>query len=434
MEALAGAAAVDEIDFARFEVRVRDQALRLAARLVEQRLNQDRDDHVGATLPCVRCGRDAGYEGRREKSVVTVLGTLRLTRAYYRCTTCRKGFCPRDRALDLVGTSLSPGVVRMTGLAAARVSFAETSALLHDLAGIRIEAKQAERAAEALGKAVQADEEAHVGVEPGRAPTLYLGMDGTGVPVRKSETQGRAGKQADGSAKTREVKLVTVWAAALDADGRELPGRESGSVSYTAAIESAASRDTDTEPSAFAARVQREARRRDFPHARRQVVIGDGALWIWNLADEMFPQAIQIVDLFHAKEHLWDVAKAIYGAGTETAERWARRRQDELDDGRLGALLRALGRHAQHDEARRGIGYIQRNRQRMRYPRFRAMGLCIASGNVEAGCKQVVGTRLKRAGMHWTVDGANAILALRCAVLSNRFDDFWRRRQANIAA
>ncbi|MCY4029653.1 MAG: hypothetical protein OXH75_25480 [Acidobacteria bacterium] len=154
---------MDAIDFARFEVKVRDQALRLAARLVEQRLNRDRDDHAGATLACVRCGGDAGYEGRREKTVVTVLGTMQLTRAYYRCATCRKRFCSRDRALAVVGTSLSPGVVRMTGSAAARVSFAETSALLHDLAGVRIEAKQAERVAEALGEAIGTDEQVHVG-------------------------------------------------------------------------------------------------------------------------------------------------------------------------------------------------------------------------------------------------------------------------------
>ena len=434
MEALAGAAAVDEIDFARFEVRIRDQALRLAARLAEQRLNRDHDDHAGATLPCVRCGGDAGCEGRRGKSVVTVPGAMRLSRAYYRCATCRKGFCPRDRALDLEGTSLSPGVVGMTGLAAARASFAETGALLHDLAGVRMEAKQAERTAEALGKAVQADERAHVGVEPGWAPTMYLGLDGTGVPVRGSETRGRAGKQADGSAKTREAKLVAVWSAALDAEGRELPRREPGSVSYTAAIESAASRDTDHGLSPVAERAQREAERRGFRLAGRQVVIGDGAPWIRGLADELFPKAVQIVDLFHAREHLWDVAKAVHGTGSGAAEDWARRRQDELDDGRVGALLRALARHAHHDEARRCVGYIRRNRHRMRYPTFRAMGLCVASGNVEAGCKQVVGARLEQAGMHWTTNGANAILALRCAVLGNRFDDFRQRRRAKTAA
>ena len=258
-------------------------------------------------------------------------------------------------------------------------------------------------------------------------------MDGTGVPVRKAELAGRAGKQADGSARTREVKLVAVWAAATDARGRDLPGREPGSVSYTAAVESAATRDADIELSPFARRVRREARRRDFDRAPRRVVLGDGAPWIWNLADELFPGAIQIVDLFHAKQHLWDVAKAVYGPGTDTAERWAKRRRDELDEGRLGAVLRALRRHQGRDEARRCIDYLRRNRHRMRYPAFPAQGLCVASGVVEAGCKHVVGTRCKRPGMHWSVAGVNAMLALRCCVLSNRFDDFWLRHARSAA-
>ena len=399
---------------------------------MERRLNADRSDRAGATLPC-GCGGRASYAGRRAKTMTAVLGDLRLERAYYHCPACNAGFHPRDRALGIEGASLSPGVVRMTGLAAARASFAETGALLHDLAGVNVDAKQAERTAEALGRAVAADERDVVGAEPGRAPTMYLGMDGTGVPVRRAELAGRAGKQADGSAKTREVKLAAVWAAATDARGRDLPGREPGSVSYTAAVESAATRDADIELSPFARRVRREARRRDFDRAPRRVVLGDGAPWIWNLADELFPGAIQIVDLFHAKQHLWDVAKAVYGPGTDTAERWAKRRRDELDDGRLGAVLRALRRHQGRDEARRCIDYIARNRHRMRYPAFRARGLCVASGVVEAGCKHVVGTRCKRPGMHWSVAGVNAMLALRCCVLSNRFDDFWLRHARSAA-
>ena len=257
---------------------------------------------------------------------------------------CNAGFHPRDRALGIEGGSLSPGVVRMTGLAAARASFAETGALLHDLAGVNVDAKQAERTAEALGRDIAADERDVVEPEPGRAPTMYLGMDGTGVPVRRAELAGRAGKQADGSARTREVKLVAVWAGATDAGGRELPEREPGSVSYSAAVESAATRDADTELAPFARRVEREARRRGFDRAPRRVVLGDGAPWIWNIADELLPGAVQILDLFHAKQHLWDVAKAVYGPGTDMAERWAKRRRDELDDGRIGALLRALHR------------------------------------------------------------------------------------------
>ena len=260
------------------------------------------------------------------------------------------------------------------------------------------------------------------------APTLYLGMDGTGVPVRASEREGRRGKQPDGSARTREAKLVTVWSAETRTPDQP-PERDPDSVSVTAAIETAASRDTDPQLSPFAQRVVREATRRGFDQAGRRVILGDGAAWIWNLAGECFPDAIEIVDLFHAKQHLWEVARSIYGPGTDLAAEWATRRCQDLDAGRIQALLTALDAQASHcDPARRCLNYISTNRERMRYDRFRAMGLCITSGVVEASCRTTVGLRLKRSGMHWTVEGANAILALRCAILSNRFDDFWERR------
>ncbi len=355
---------------------------------------------------------------------------MTLERAYYYCEACHAGFCPRDRALGLQDTSLSAATTRMVGLGAAMVSFAETSELMRELAGVPVDAKRVERAAETLGREIAQDERRVVESEPPMAPTLYLGLDGTGVPMRASEVAGRHGKQPDGSAKTREVKLVTVWSAeGIDKQG--VPVRDPGSVSYSAALESAASRDTDDTVSKFAQRVDREARRRGFDRAQRRVVLGDGAPWIWNLADELFPGAIQVVDLYHAKGHLWDVAKAIYGAGSELCEHWAKQRRDELDEGKIADILTALRLHAQtNDEARKCLAYVIRNQNRMRYPAFRGQGLCVSTGVVEAGCKVVVGTRLKRAGMHWTVAGADAIIALRCCKLNGRFEDFWERRAA----
>ena len=124
---------------------------------------------------------------------------------------------------------------------------------------------------------------------------------------------------------------------------------------------------------------------------------------IWRVADEQFPGAIEIVDIYHAKQHLCDVAKAIYGAGTDLADQWARDRRAELDAGRLRAVVAALRTQTETTpEARRCIHYVFGNRHRIRYPQFRAKGLCISSGVVEAGCKQI-GARFKRAGMRWTV-------------------------------
>jgi uncharacterized protein UPF0236 len=404
----------------------RRQALRLAAHALEQRLNADTSDHAGPQLPC-SCGGRADYHGRHSKTLESVLGPLHLERAYYHCTQCQSGFCPRDQALRLESFSLTPGVLRMTASAAALVSFEESSELLHELAGVEVSAKQVERAAEALGAEIAADEQQQVETMGEVAPTMYLGMDGTGVPMRTQEVADRAGQQADGSAKTGEAKLVTIWTAeSRDAEGK--PVRDPGSVTYSAAIESAATLDTSPDLSDFAARVQREASRRGCTEAQRQAVLGDGSTWIWNTTAELFPQATQILDRFHAQEHLSQVGKAIYEDGPE-AKSWIQARYDELDEGHLKSLVHALHCHARpYKEARECIHYVWKNRRRMRYPELHKQCFCTSTGVVEAGCKLVIGTRLKRAGMHWTVKGANAIIALRCSKLSGRFEDFWERR------
>ena len=352
IEALVGRGAVAGLDFEAIEIAARRRALGVAARAVERCLNADRSDHQGPAIAC-DCGRQARSAGRRPRTFTTALGEMTLERAYYHCAACGSGSCPRDRALGLQDTSLSPATTRMVGLAAAMVSFAESSELMGELAGVPVDPKQVERTAEALAREVAQDERDVIVPEAPPVPTMYLGMDGTGIPMRAAELTGRAGKQPDGSAGTREVKLVTVWTAE-GRDSKGIPVRDPGSVSYSAAIESAASRDTDQAPSAFAGRVDREARRRGFDRAERRVVIGDGAPWIWNLAAEQFPGAIGIVDLFHAKQHLSDVAKAIYGPTNDLGRQWARQRHDELDAGELDALRDALRVHAESDdEARR---------------------------------------------------------------------------------
>ena len=156
--------------------------------------------------------------------------------------------------------------------------------------------------------------------------------------------------------------------------------------------------------------------------------MGDGAAWIWNLAAEMFPGAIQIVDYFHAAEKLWEAARALGGAEGQV-KAWAEARCADLKAGRLDGLLATLRAHAGSCKvAEQCADYIERNRERMRYDKFRAQGLHIGSGVVEAACKSVVGGRVKQSGMHWTEDGANAILELRSCILSGRYEQFWELR------
>ena len=320
-------------DFQAIETEARRVALQLMGQAVARRLNADHADEQGPRLSCP-CGGEARLVGRRPKTFTTALGAMTLQRAWYHCDSCHHGFSPRDRALGMEDTFVSSAALRMMGIAAASTSFAHASALLRELAGLTLAPKTVERHAEALGREVAADECGVIDPEPCDAATLYLGLDGTGVPARNSEVEGRGGKQPDRSAKTREAKLAVVWSAdTTDKEGR--PVRDPDSATYNAAIETIATRDTDTEPAPFARRIVREAKRRGFDNASRQVILGDGAPWIWNFTSEHFPDAVQIVDIFHAKGHVFEVAKAIYGPGSEVGERWARQQREALDEGRV---------------------------------------------------------------------------------------------------
>ena len=428
--ALLGPRRAEAQDFEAFEQALRRRALDLAAQALAQYFNADDSDHSDSTVACA-CGGKARYAGRRPKTFTTLLGPLTLERAYYHCDACRTGCVRATGPWACTPRRCRPACCGWWGWRPRTSASPRPATCCGNWPRCASRPSRSSAVPKPWDVRVAADERAVAETVPSPAPTMYLGLDGSGVPVRPAEVE-CAGKQPDGSAKTREVKLAAVWTAeGRDKAGR--PVRDRGSVSYNAAVESAASRDTDPQPAAFAQRVHREAQRRGFDTADRQVVIGDGAPWIWNVAAEQFPDAIEIVDIYHAKQHLCDVAKVIYGPGTDLDDRWASDRRAELDAGRLDAVVAALRTHVETTpEARKCIHYVFRNRHRMRYPQFRARGLCVSSGVVEAGCKQI-GARLRRAGMRWTVAGANVIIALRCCILSGRFEDFWERRAANAA-
>jgi hypothetical protein len=302
------------------------------------------------------------------------------------------------------------------------------------LADLEVTTKAVERTAEAIGygiaarqqeqiqRAVQLDLPVILG-EP--IPILYVQMDGTGVPVVKKETVGRKGKIDGQPAHTREVKLGCVFTQTKwDKEG--YPIRDSDSTTYTGAIETAEE---------FGKRIYLEAWNRGWPRAVKKVVMGDGAEWIWNLADQHFPGAIQIVDLYHARQHLWDLARTLYPNDKAKQKAWMKVHQKRLlDKGKLEKLVAALrclvSTHPDIvDKIRTEADYFQRNAARMRYPHFRSQHLFIGSGVIEAGCKTVIGSRLKQSGMFWTVQGANDIIALRCCYLNGRFEDYWESRR-----
>ena len=154
--------------------------------------------------------------------------------------------------------------------------------------------------------------------------------------------------------------------------------------------------------------------------------MGDGSEWIWNIAHPHFPSAIQIVDLFHARQHLWDLARKLYPNQEAEQRRWMMVHQDLLDEGKIEELVAALrvidSPHPElADKLRIEAGYFENNTERMRYPKFRSQHLFVGTGVIEAGCKTLIGSRCKRSGMFWTVRGANAILALRCCQFNGEF-------------
>jgi len=419
------------------EIIIKKEALHIAARFLEKMLNTDTSDYAGPTVTCIFCGKEARYVSHHSKTFTSILGDITLNRAYYYCQTCGNGWCPKDYALGFGDSSLSPGVTRMISLVASAESFLEGSKLLSALAAVNVSEKCVERTAKKIGSVIAADEVTYVEEKPNPSDTMYVGVDGTGIPMRQNELIDHVGKQPNGTAKTREVKECVVWTAD-SRDSKGNPVRDQGSVTYSAGIENCAWSNTYNKENTpvFARRVERELTRTGFFLAQRQVFMGDGALWIWNLAEMIAPEAIQIVDLYHAKEHLSKLANDIFSSGTDLAKKWAADQHKDLESGNLDAVLSAIGCHMSRsgevgEKASKEFDYFTNNRHRMKYDYFRSLGLCVGSGVVEAGCKVVIGQRLKRSGMFWSVNGANAIIALRCSLLSGRFDDFWRRYRAN---
>jgi hypothetical protein len=385
-------------------------------------------------LPC-GCGHHAQYREIRCKPILTIVGPVRISRPYYLCSRCHAGQFPVDVELDLENTEFSPGVRRMQALVGQETPFDRGREQLQLLAGLEVTTKSVERTAETIGadiaqreqgeiqKALQLDLPVIAGAP---IPILYVQMDGTGVPVVKRETVGRHGKTEGQPSHTREAKLACVFTQATW-DRKGYPIRDADSTTYTGAIETAEE---------FGKRIYREAWKRGWSRAKKKVVIGDGAEWIWNLVAEHFPDAMQIVDLYHARQHLWEVARQLYPHEEVKQKAWMKVHQKRLlDKGKITKLVSSLRSSDSHhpevvEKIRSEADYFERNAKRMQYPKFRRQHLFIGSGVIEAGCKTVIASRLKRSGMFWTVPGANAILTLRCSHLNGRFEDYWEQRRA----
>lgn len=371
------------------------------------------------------CGTPMVSRGLKAKEILTILGPVSYTRSLFTCPVCNTTRYPGDEALDVVNTTRSPGVRRMMARAGSQAPFRESRDDLRIYAGIEVSAKDVERVAEQIGREMEEWREREALPElQDEIPILYVSYDGTGVPMTREELKGRKGKQSDGSSRTREAKIGCVFTQ-TKTNEEGFPIRDPESTTFVGAIETAET---------FGSRIFREALRRGLDQAGRVVVLGDGAEWIKNLADLHFPQATTIVDLYHAREHVVQLCKYLFTDEKEVSRhrvRWWK----YLDRGKVERILSEARKVLPQDpelrkRAKTEANYLEKNKERLRYSDFRAQGLFVGSGVVEAGCKTVIGQRLKQSGMEWSLRGANAIIALRCVMKSNRFEDYWESRAA----
>jgi hypothetical protein len=423
----------EKADLEAWETALRVAVLACGAKVLAGLLAAQGSGRREEEIVC-RCGERMASEGVRRKELLTILGPVVYERSMFRCPSCRATRYPGDEALDVEGTTRSPGVRRMMARAGSQSTFKDGRDDLRIYAALEVSAKDVERVAERIGREMDTwgEKERQALWQPDWAPepdkdipVMYVSYDGTGVPMRPEELRGVKGKRPDGVAKTREAKLGCVFTqTTVDEEG--YPIRDPGSTTFVGAIEKA---------EAFGRRIYGEARRRGVLRARRIVVIGDGAEWVKNLAEMHFPQALMIIDLYHAREHISGLCRTLFGSDPKKMERRRRHWWALLDEGKVEAIISQACLALPEDPdlkkaAVAEIRYLNKNKKRLRYNKFRAQGLFVGSGVVEAGCKTVIGQRLKQSGMEWTVRGANAILALRSVMKSNRLEDYWESRAA----
>lgn len=422
-------------DLEAWEFSLRRAVLATGARVLEGVLENICCGRREEPIVCVSCGQRMDSVGVREKTIQTVLGPVRLRRSLYICPGCKESRVPGDELLDVEQTGLSPGARRLTVHAGSRTSFIEAEEDLQLYAELKVDRREIERVAEAGGRSItewmkKQDTEALAQTKRSLSdqhkkdiPMLYVSFDGTGIPMRKDELQGRRGKGPQGESRTREVKLGCVFTQTT-CDKEDRPVRDPESTTYAGAIE-----DSDS----FGWRIYAEATRRGLDRAMNVVVLTDGAGYNKSIAQTHFPNATHIIDLYHAREHVSDMAKLLVPQNgyQKQVSKWL----TLLDEGKIEKLITLAGRYLPRSGERRkkgriAINYLRNNADSMRYADFRARGFFVGSGVVEAGCRTVIGQRLKKSGMFWSVAGANAIIAARCCLSSRRFNDFWEDRAA----
>jgi Uncharacterised protein family (UPF0236) len=375
-----------------------------------------------------------GYvrKGRVEITLDCIFGSFTLERDYYYHEGKQLGHYPTDAALGLAGGK-TPALARLVCLEGAdEASYQKAEEHLKETGGIHISARQIQRLVQQVGAAAQTWQEREAlrplpDTKP--VPILYISGDATGVPMRKEELEGRAGKQPDGSAKTRSAYLGCVFTQhEIDKEGHPVRDYESTTyVSNMGPLED------------FGPLLRQEAIRRGLGQAKEVVFLVDGAEGLENMGHLNFKDATQIVDFYHGADHAGKVVEALLGSKEHPEykarrSRWVRRLLGNGVKNLIEETRQECAGKPQAQKVYEELGYFVHNLQRMQYRTFRRQGLFIGSGVIEAGCKTLIGSRCKQSGMFWGKPGAENILALRCIHASHRRDEFWKERLNALAA
>ena len=449
-DATAVAAEAEAIDISRRIVRPILQA-KLQARL------DVLDQQSAGKAVCSGCGQIAESQGRRSKTWGSLLGPLRLKRRYASCANCNEGVAPAQKTLGLSFGDFTPRLEEVTTMMAATVPFGMATTLVGKLCGVELSVKAVEEMADRRGAAVQAldAEEAQtcapfdetglpVSNQPrpddaaplASAPDVaYLEVDGV-IPITREEKTGteltpaekrrirRAKKAKARGGKGRRYRIVgrEVKNAVLY-DGKdcvaESPGR--GCILKKSYVSHLGDWGT------FALLVWVAILRLGFDRAKLLVVLSDGAEWVRSLAEWLPVPTFLILDLYHAKRRIWEVAHSLYGDHSAEAKRWATVQCERVETGHVGEVIEALRfLKPSRAETRKLVEdlaeYFDKNRGRMDYPAYRAKGFRISSGAVESANFHVTGTRLKLQGMRWSAEGAGQMAALRADLFNGRWE------------
>jgi hypothetical protein len=406
------------------EVLVRTAIFKPANALVGFLLQQAADQVDAAYQP-----RPGQIRKTRETiGVQGIFGCFPLQRDYYYHEGKKEGYYPADAALGLEGV-YTPALAKLACLEGAdEPTYLKAERHLAQTGGIVVSARQIQRIVQRVGGGAQVWQERQAQPGPCDAPIMYVSADGTGVPMVTEELKGRRGKQADGTAKTRQVYLGCVFTQHRT-DEKGHPVRDYQSTTYVSSFKSI---------DAFGPLLRQEAIRRGMGSAGKVVVLIDGAVGLENMGRQCFKDCLQIVDFFHAMEHAGHVLDALIGKShpdyKKRLRRWAKRLLKDKVQALIKEARQKCAGQPQAAAVEQALGYFVRNVSRMQYGSFRAAGYFIGSGVVEAGCKTVIGGRCKQSGMFWSEPGAENILALRCIHSSSRLDDFWKYRLNQHAA